>query len=300
MLCAAARAWRVACCAVGGETPPSGAGTCAQSPSAQTSSSALDLAGWPSATSRPFFVFGSASESISGCGELRHRRDERPRRDALAARQYRLFARRAASSRVFSRSSTPRFASIFCAKSASFSPISGRIRSWCVQQHDADLLRVECCGSSVATAAHEVVQLGDDLDAREAAARDHERQELTPQLGVVVLDRRLVDRRGSRGCAGSSASARFLNGIACSGRPRRPAEVGDVAEREDQVIVVRSRGRAGGSRGWTSRRCSRRRSIRPRARGCSVRGSRRRSGLTMSVSPIVPEITSGSIGWKTK
>ena len=43
------------------------------------------------------------------------------------------------------------------------------------------------------------------------------------------------------------------------------------------------------------------RSIDSTSRTCrSVFGSRRRIGLTTSVIPMLPEITSGSIGWKTK
>ena len=62
-----------------------------------------------------------------------------------------------------------------------------------VDQHDADLARVDL-RIVRRHAPHEVVQLRHHFDAGEAAAGDDERQQLSPQLLVVALDRRLLER----------------------------------------------------------------------------------------------------------
>src|SRR5439155_26214715 len=56
-----------------------------------------------------------------------------------------------------------------------------------VDEDDADLLGIE---TAVAPrhAAHEVVELGRHLDARESPAGDHEGEELAAQFRIVILD----------------------------------------------------------------------------------------------------------------
>ena len=125
-LCASTSAWRVACCAVGGANPPSGAGTSAQSPIAHTPS-------WPSTASsgvtwtRPR-DFATRSSSMRGCG------DEGTVEMSVRVGIRVPSARRAsvpvaASSRVPSTISTPRSRRIRSAKRPSFSVSSGRMRS---------------------------------------------------------------------------------------------------------------------------------------------------------------------------
>ena len=74
-----------------------------------------------------------------------------------------------------------------------------------VQQDDPDLGGVQA-PEAAPDGPYEVVELGDDLDPREAAARHHEGQQLPHQLGLVALDGGFLEQCGDEG--GCEAPAR--------------------------------------------------------------------------------------------
>ena len=105
-----------------------------------------------------------------------------------------------------------------------------------VDQHDADLARVDLRIVRRHT-PDEVVQLRHHFDAGEAAAGDDERQQLSPQLLVVALDRRLL-QRADHVVAQVQRVVQVLERQRMLRQPAQPPEVGDGAEREDQVVVL--------------------------------------------------------------
>ncbi len=168
MLCAALFAWRIACWAVGGEKPPSGAGTCAQSPSAHTSSRPSTRRK-RSTISRPFFVFGSAERLDQRMGRARYGGHERSGGNALAARQHGLFAGRRLEPGVETDLDAPTCEDPLRKQRE----LLGDLRQDAVlrmDEHDADLVRIEAAVAPC-HAAHEVVELRRDLHARRSRRR---------------------------------------------------------------------------------------------------------------------------------
>ncbi len=103
-----------------------------------------------------------------------------------------------------------------------------------MQEDDADLARVEA-RVAARDLAHEVVELGHDLDAREPAPGHHEGEELLAQGLVVALDRRLVEGANDV-VAQVEGVAEVLERERVLGQAAQAAEVGDAAEGQHQVV----------------------------------------------------------------
>ena len=99
-----------------------------------------------------------------------------------------------------------------------------------MNQHHADLARVD---APVQTGhiTNEIVQLGDDLDARKPAPRHHERQQLLAQLRIVAFDIRLF-QGADHVAAQLQRVGEVLERQRVLGKPRQPAKVGHRSRSE--------------------------------------------------------------------
>ena len=118
-----------------------------------------------------------------------------------------------------------------------------------MDEHHADLRRIDL-RVVAGHAPDEVVQLGHHLDAREAASRHHEGEELLAQPRVVLLDGGLF-QGADEVVAQVERVLQVLEGQRVLGQPAQATEVGDRAECEHQVVVaelvrVRQEARRGG------------------------------------------------------
>ena len=117
-----------------------------------------------------------------------------------------------------------------------------------MDEDDADLLGIE---TAVAPrhAAHEVVELGRHLDARESPAGDHEGEELAAQFRIVILDGSFLEGADDV-AAQMERVGQVLERHRVLGQAAQAAEIRDVAERDHQMVVgdrvrVRAEARAG-------------------------------------------------------
>ena len=145
----------------------------------------------------------------------------------------------APASRVLSRISTPRLRSCFCANSARLFGQLGEDEIARVEQDRPDLAAVDV-PEVLRALAHEVVELGDRLDAREPAARHHEREQ---RAAAPPASRSMSasSRAWMMWLRSISASPRYLKGSACSGEAGLAREARHVAERDDEVVVLERR-----------------------------------------------------------
>ena len=103
-----------------------------------------------------------------------------------------------------------------------------------MHQDHADLARLDGRIAS-RDPPSEIVQLGYHLDAGESAARDHEGEQLLAQPRIVVLDGRFLDGADDA-VAYLQGVLQVLEGKRVLGEPAQTAEIGDVAERQDEMI----------------------------------------------------------------
>src|SRR2546422_2795553 len=104
-----------------------------------------------------------------------------------------------------------------------------------VEEDDADLLRLDV-SEGLRRRPHEVVQLGDRLDAREPAAGDDEREECLVDLGVA-LDVGLLERVDDA-VPKRERVAEVLERQRVLGEPGLTREARYVAERDHGVVVL--------------------------------------------------------------
>ena len=201
---------------------PSLVGTLAQSPSAQTSSWPLTRK-VPSTASRPFFVLGKR-QSCRSAGAAR-RGWSRPTSwsgcDRAAGPASTADSPVAACRRQLSNSSTPRLRRIFWAKSAELGLHLGQDAVLRVHQHHADLPGVDAPielarrarTKSFSSATTSTPEKPPPATTNVRSCRRSSGSSLSTSASSSARMTRLRS---------SSASARFLNGNACSGRPGKP------------------------------------------------------------------------------
>ena len=105
-----------------------------------------------------------------------------------------------------------------------------------MHQHHPDLAGVDLPVIGGHT-AHEVVELRDHLHSGEAASGDHEGEELAPQLLVMALDGRFLERADHM-VAQVERVVQVLEGKSVLGQAAQAAEIGDGPQREHQVVVL--------------------------------------------------------------
>ena len=103
-----------------------------------------------------------------------------------------------------------------------------------MHEHDADLPRVER-RKAPGDPPREVVQLGDNFHPGESAAGDDEGEKFLAQARVVLLDGGFLDGADDT-VSHLQRVLQVLERQRVLGEPAQAAEVGDVAEREHQVV----------------------------------------------------------------